>query len=154
VNFICGNDEPRSGALLMRRYEAGCEDMRVFKRTNFLELVQRISSHSQNRITVQPAFLRTRFTIRSRSRLRESFGTQKCWRLLGMRECFGQPCQKQPSTNTARRILCQTKSGRPNTFWFRRQPLILATRKIEISRNSVRLLPAPRTKDMRFDRSA
>lgn len=39
----------------------------------------------------------------------------------------GQPCQKQPSTKTARRCCGKTKSGRPGSGWPRRQPVILKT---------------------------
>ena len=40
-----------------------------------------------------------------------SFFIQNARLFAGMLECFGQPCQKQPSTKMARRCWRKTKSG-------------------------------------------
>jgi len=79
------------------------------------------SSCSQMRRTRQPHRRRVRFTSRSRARLRSSFRRQNARLPLGIRPCFGQPCQKQPSTKTAKRAARKTKSGLPNRGC-RRQP--------------------------------
>jgi hypothetical protein len=57
---------------------------------------------------------------------------------------FGQPCQKQPSTNRARRWRLNTKSGLPGRDWWRRQPVIRAARRMVASLSSVSLLPYER----------
>ena len=76
---------------------------------------------------------------------RAIFGIQKVLRDFGILQCHRQPCQKQPSTKTARRSLRNTKSGLPGNCWLRRQPLIPYARKIEIALSSVALLPFERT---------
>src|SRR5262249_17326876 len=52
---------------------------------------------------------------RSRVLLRATFFVQYSWLELGARRHAGQPCQKQPSTNTATRRSSKTKSGHPAT---------------------------------------
>lgn len=67
-------------------------------------------------------------------------------------ECFGHPCQKQPSTKTATRCLGKTKSGFPISRWFRRQPEMWLARNNFASASSVSLLPLPRIRDITSDR--
>lgn len=59
------------------------------------------SSCSQTRITCQPADLRRSSVSRSRTTLVDSFFFHHSAFALGELPCSGQPCQKQPSTNTA-----------------------------------------------------
>jgi hypothetical protein len=54
----------------------------------------------------------------------------------------------------AKRRLRKTKSGFPNTFCFRRHPVILLNRKILASTNSVSWFPCPRIRDITSDRLA
>lgn len=70
-----------------------------------------------------------------------------------MRQCFGQPCQKQPSTKTA--ILCRgkQKSGVPRTGYCRRQPEMPFSRKAARTKDSVDLFPFDLTFAMIFERS-
>lgn len=75
-------------------------------------------------ITCHPRFFKMRVTNRSRSLLWSSFFFQKARLVAGCDACFGQPCQKHPSTNTARRCTRKTKSGLPNSLSWRRQPMI------------------------------
>ena len=72
------------------------------------------SSCSHTRMTVHPIFRNSLFTNLSLFLFAWSFFFQNDRLFLGMLECFGHPCQKQPSTNKA--ILCfrNTKSGLPN----------------------------------------
>jgi hypothetical protein len=111
-------------------------------------------SCSHIRTTVHPAERKARDTTRSLSLVRVNFGTQNPFRDLGNRAWRGHPCQKQPSTNSATRLWRQTKSGEPSSRARRRQPTIPAVRNTSISLNSVLLLPEPRTRDMRLERSA
>ena len=65
---------------------------------------------------------------------------------LGIRWHLGQPCQKQPSTNTARRCTGKTKSGFPvKSAAFRVQPRIPARTKAARRRHSVERFPLERT---------
>ncbi len=73
----------------------------------------RPSSCSQMRSTRQPRRRSSRSTSRSRSRLRAIFSRQNRALPFGEVPCRGHPCQKQPSTNTARRRAGNAKSGRP-----------------------------------------
>lgn len=70
------------------------------------------------------------------------------------REHTGQPCQKQPSTNTAMRSARQTKSGRPGIGRCLRHPLSPAARNKSRRRSSVLRLPVPRTACIVRERSA
>lgn len=58
-------------------------------------------SCSQIRMTVQPAPSSWRVVSRSRSRFFRIFASHHAALALGHVACWGQPCQKQPSTNTA-----------------------------------------------------
>jgi hypothetical protein len=68
------------------------------------------NAHSQMRITRQPARRKTRFTSRSRTLFADNFHRQNARLFFGLVACLGQPCQKQPSTNTASRACRKTKS--------------------------------------------
>ena len=107
-------------------------------------------SHSQIRVTRQPAFLRVRVASLSRATFRVSFAAQKSALFFGSLEWpgFGHRCQKQPSTKTASRCFGKTKSGFPKSGHRRRQPVILDSRKISINRSSVSLFPLPRMRDI------
>lgn len=106
------------------------------------------------RKTRQPARLNPRVTFLSRALFVLNFCDQNSNCDFGTRACLGQPCQKQPSTNKAIRSRHQTKSGRPSSFAPRRQPVIFRSRMSSIKRNSVRLLPLDRTRDIRSERWA
>ena len=69
-------------------------------------------SHSQIRATFHPALRKDRFTNRSRFWLPSILRRHHAARCAGHVACFGQPCQKQPSTKIAARDLRKTKSGR------------------------------------------
>ena len=85
----------------------------------------RLSAHSQYRMTVNPADLSSRFTLRSRILLRVSLAFQYLTLLLGICPHRGQLCQKHPSTKRAIFTDRKTKSGLPGTPGGRiRQPLI------------------------------
>lgn len=111
-------------------------------------------SCSQIRTTRQPSWRNRRLTRRSRALLAASFLLQKARLFAGRFECFGQPCQKQPSTNTATRCFWKTKSGFPKTGRRRRQPAMPWRRKSFIKASSVSLLPCPRMRDMTSERLA
>lgn len=111
-------------------------------------------AHSQILTMRQPASRRLWFTAWSRLMFRLSFAFQKAILLFGIRRWRGHPCQKHPSTNTAIRSRAKTKSGQPDSRTPRRHPRILAARSNAIIRNSVLLLPARRTRDMRSERWA
>jgi len=81
------------------------------RRDSFL----RSNSCCQMRSTRQPVCRNTRDTKRSRALFLIIFFRQYDLLLCGDCECFRQPCQKQPSTNTASRNLGKIKSGFPNT---------------------------------------
>ena len=113
------------------------------------------SSCCQMRSTRHPRLLSVRTTRRSRALLRVSLSAQNASLFRGCVACFGQPCQKHPSTKSASRTFPKAKSGFPNRAAWRRQPTILLRRKIETKASSVALLPRPRTRDMiseRFER--
>jgi hypothetical protein len=71
----------------------------------------RKSSCSQTRTTVQPASTSTTSVSRSRVLFRSILLAQKSRFRRGTDQCSGQPCQKQPSTNTATRSTVKTTSG-------------------------------------------
>lgn len=91
------------------------------------------------RRTRQPRCLSVLPTRTSRTRLADSFFFQKARLFTGSLKCFGHECQKQPSTNTARRSLGKTKSGLPNTDCRRRQPVMRCARNNRIKASSVSL---------------
>ncbi len=57
-------------------------------------------SCSQIRMMRQPSLCNSRFTRRSRALFTANFFFQNTRLLAGILQCFGQPCQKQPSTNS------------------------------------------------------
>ena len=89
-----------------------------------------VSSCSQIRITRQPDFRRLAFTFLSRFLLRWIFRIQYPRFVTGSLQRVGWPCQKIPSTKTARRCFGKTKSGFPYILELRLQPFILEERKI------------------------
>lgn len=122
-------------------------------RSNLLTTASGLSrSCAQNRSTRQPALRNSLVTTLSLCLFRFSFRSQKLRLLPGVRPCFGHPCQKQPSTNTAGRSRRKMKSGLPGNRWCRRQPLIPCARKIDASFNSVSLLPFDRMAAMTCER--
>jgi len=110
------------------------------------------SSCSQIRTTRHFFRRSSRFTNRSRALLAESFFFQNARLLTGILECLGQPCQKQPSTNTATRKTGKTKSGLPKMDRLRRQPVTRCNRRMWSNANSVSLLPRPRMRDITSER--
>jgi hypothetical protein len=111
-------------------------------------------SCSQTRTTRQPFRRRVRVTSRSRSLLRRNLRFQKGRLPRGRVECLGQPCQKQPSTNTAILNFGNTKSGRPKTGRCRRHPEIPCRRKSRTRTSSVSLFPRERMRAITADRFA
>lgn len=108
---------------------------------------------SHTRMTRHPRARSAADTTRSLARLRPILAVQYTELLAGIRQCFGQPCQKQPSTKTARRSLRKPKSGEPGNGSCRRQPVMPFSRKIAASRNSVSRFPRDRIFDITSDRS-
>ncbi len=136
---------------------------RYCKSRHYTYFAIRLASHrsllprnpcSHMRRTRQPRRRSSRFTSLSRLRFASILFCQNSLLLTGTLACFGQPCQKQPSTKTATRCLRKTKSGLPNTGWFRRQPVIRFRRINAISANSVVLLPRDRMRAITCDRFA
>ncbi len=111
-----------------------------------------LSSCSQMRTTLHPSLRKNLFTLRSRALLPSSFFFQNARLFTGRFECFGQACQKQPSTKTAHLIAGKTKSGFPKTGRLRRQPVTRCFRNRLIKASSVSLFPLPRMRDMTCDR--
>jgi hypothetical protein len=72
-------------------------------------------SCSQILTTVQPSFRSSSSICPSRSVLRRNFCVQNSTLLLGTLLCSSQPCQKQPSTNTASRHRVKARSARQFT---------------------------------------
>ena len=107
---------------------------------------------SQNRSTRQPVWRSRRVVARSLAAFREIFSRQYRRLSRGIRQCHRQPCQKQPSTNTARRCFGKMKSGFPGNGQCLRQPLSPWARRIEASFNSVALLPFDRMAAMVCER--
>lgn len=112
----------------------------------------RASSCSQIRKTRQPARRNVWFTNWSRFLFAENLRSQNARLLFGCLPCFGQPCQKQPSTKTVSRCLRKVKSGFPGKEMCLRQPLIFFRRKKRTKTNSVSLFPRPRTRDITSER--
>ena len=107
----------------------------------------------QIRTTRQPLLRRMRFTRWSRALFAESFFVQNGRLLAGVVQCFGQPCQKQPSTKTARREARNTKSGLPNMVWFLLHPTIPRLSIKVRSLCSVARFPFDRIRDITLDRN-
>jgi hypothetical protein len=114
----------------------------------------RASSCCQTRRTFHPLSRSVLVTKRSRALFAASFFSQNLRFVAGTVPCFGHPCQKHPSTNTASRAPGNRKSGFPKRLGWRRQPLRVHRRKNAARATSVRLLPRPRTRDMSLDRFA
>ena len=86
---------------------------------------ERAKAHSHIRKTAHhPDARSARETARSRCAFRASFVAQKATRVFGVRPWRGQPCQKQPSTNTATFCARKTKSGLPGSGVPRRQSVM------------------------------
>ena len=113
-----------------------------------------VSSCCHIRSTCHPRFFKVRVTNRSRSLLRSSFFSQNARLVAGWDACFGQPCQKQPSTNIARRRSRKTKSGLPNSLRWRRQPVMQCCRRSFASASSVLRFPRARIRDIICERFA
>src|SRR5205085_8020028 len=109
---------------------------------------------SQSRSTRHPFSINVRVTSASRERFAPSFFCQKTWFCTGMLECFGQQCQKHPSTKTTRRSFRNVKSGLPKSGRCRRQPLMPFSRNSRAIAHSVFLLPRPRIRDITSERFA
>ncbi len=116
--------------------------------------VDRRTSCSQIRSTRQPRCRSVRVTKRSRTLFAVSFLSQNPRLFAGMFECFGQPCQKQPSTKITTRSLRNVKSGRPGSAVCRRHPVMAAACKSFTRASSVSLLPRPRMRDITCERFA
>jgi hypothetical protein len=82
-----------------------------------------LKSCSQILTTRHPCARSARFTFRSLARFPFNFLCHKPRFCRGCVPCFGQPCQKHPSTKTATRCLRNVKSGFPNKAILRRQPV-------------------------------
>jgi hypothetical protein len=112
-----------------------------------------VRSCSQMRSTRQPRFRRIPLTSQSRRTFRASLAFQNATRLFGILPWRGHPCQKQPSTNTARFSVRKMKSGLPGIRAPRRQPTMRCFRSNAIKRSSVLRFPRERTRDIRSERS-
>jgi hypothetical protein len=135
----------RCAAAPLRRssYSLYRSNARRIRRTHCLG--RSLRSHSRRRTTRNPDDLSVRLTRTSRLRLRAIFAFQYARFVLGMRPHSGHPCQKQPSTKTARRLPLNSKSGFPGTFDdCRRHPLSPFSLSSAASRSSVVLLPDDR----------
>ncbi len=89
-------------------------------------LLRQIASHTRS--TPPAALRKVRVTSKSRARFRASFAVHHSARFFGNGACFGfgQPCQKQPSTNTAARSRRKTKSGLTTNVTPRRQSVYVS----------------------------
>lgn len=99
-----GSERGQAGAIQQRR-------KRALSRLSFFFT----SSRSQSRITRQEALRIARFTLRSRVGWPLVFRRRHAARFAGHVACFGQPCQKQPSTNTTSQSSGKAKSSHPET---------------------------------------
>jgi hypothetical protein len=93
-----------------------------------------------------------RVTKTSRALLRVNLFFQNARLFFGLVSCFGQPCQKQPSTKIASLSFEKMKSGLPKIFLFRRHPVILFRRNSFASAISVSLFPRERMRDITSER--
>lgn len=94
--------------------------IRISRRTSFGSSRRR-NSCSQTRTTDQPKARKARLTRRSLALFVAILSRQKAALVLGRVACRGQPCQKQPSTNTAALSLGKTKSGLTENGFSRRR---------------------------------
>ena len=113
-----------------------------------------ISSCSHILRTHHPLERSLRVTNRSRTVLADSFCCQNARLLTGRFECFGQLCQKQPSTKMTTRSFGKVKSGLPKVGRCRRHPLMPAAWSNFASAISVSLLPRERMRDITSERLA
>ena len=127
---------------------ASARRSRRSKRGTFLQP----SSCCQIRRTRQPRARSPRVTTRSRARLSAIFFRQNRRLVLGREPCFGQPCQKQPSTKMTTRCLGKAKSGFPNKGVCRLQPRMPCARRSRANTPSVCLLPRERMRDITSER--
>jgi len=129
-SFGCGQDAPgffwsfaadSSLAAVLPRHQqtrpARARRSRPTNRDTFLK------SCSQILTTRHPCARSARFTFLSLARFPFNFLCQKPRLCRGCVPCFGQPCQKHPSTKTATRCLRNAKSGLPNKAILRRHPV-------------------------------
>jgi len=98
------------------------------------------TTHSLILRTVHPFRLKAWVTCRSRRLLFSIFFFQNSVFVRG-RYLQRQPCQKQPSTNTASLRPGQAKSGLPGTFQCLRYPRIPAAHRSRARGNSVVVFP-------------
>jgi hypothetical protein len=122
VSFSC-----RARRLSMDKVVRRSGVIQVFRRSSMARLIRAsVASdstlHSHIRRTLQPLRLRFCATRTSRLRLSSTFLCQNLTLLLDGRLQRGQPCQKQPSTNTATFSPGQAKSGFPSTGHCLRYP--------------------------------
>jgi hypothetical protein len=110
------------------------------------------NSCSQIRITTHPFLVNSLVTIRSRRTFAINFLFQNGLLFVGILKCFGQLCQKQPSTKIAIFSFLNTKSGLPRIGECLRQPLIPVARSNFAKATSVFLFPRPRMSDITSDR--
>lgn len=113
-----------------------------------------VSSCCHIRSTRHLPLFKVRVTNRSRYLFWSSFFSQNARLVTGWDACFGHPCQKQPSTNIARRCSRNTKSGLPNSLGWRRQPLMRYSRRRFTNASSVLRFPFARTRDIICERFA
>lgn len=125
-----------------------CGSSACRKRLNSLVAFFLVSSCSQIRRTFQPLRRKVKLTSLSLVLLAVSLRDQNSRLFVGIFECFGQPCQKQPSTNTATFNFGNTKSGLPNSLKLRLQPVKPSDLNRAINFNSVSLFPLPRIRDI------
>jgi hypothetical protein len=114
-----------------------------------LQTPSRVRGQRDTRTTLQPAFCRTRVVLRSRFLFPQIFSRHAFAFALGVKlrpqSC---PCQKHPSTKTAKRRSGHAKSGLPASLNCRRHPKIRCRRSNAASRSSVVLFPMDRTRAM------
>lgn len=104
------------------------------------------ASCSQILITLTPRLLSVRFICFALLMFPWIFATQYSRFCLGIRRHRRQPCQKQPSTKTARRSEPNQKSGAPGiSRGCRVQPRIPVLMNAILTRSSVDRFPLART---------
>jgi hypothetical protein len=100
----------------------------------------------------QPFNLRSASTFLSRRLLPAILLAQNSLFAFGIVPCFGQPCQKHPSTKIASLTDGNAKSGEPGSGRCRRQPVMPTLRKAEARASSVLRFRRDRTRDMISER--
>jgi len=121
--------------------------------TSFLCASLRSSCSHILRIEI-PLALSRRLIARARALFPSIFDFQYRKFVFGSRRHFGHPCQKHPSTNTARRRSENQKSGRPATArGCICHPLMPRCTRANLSRRSVERFPLDRTFDISALRS-